>query len=138
MILPIAIILKITSILPKEFDAFSTAWDSVPQENKTLDNLCAKLQMESNKREANKVEAENSTQAAAFVAESDNLKPKPHAKRRLSCTGHIAQNCYTKPCKFCNRKNYKSHDCSRTHTMCSICKRNNHAEENYYSMGPKK
>lgn len=56
-----AIICKITSILPKDFDAFTTAWDSVPQDNKTLDNLCARLQIESGKREASKVRVETSS-----------------------------------------------------------------------------
>ena len=124
-----AVMTKITSILPKEYGGFSTAWDSVQQIDKTLDNFCARLQIEESKLNSNTEEP----QVAFHVA-------RPNLKSRISCNyckkkGHIARECRAKPkqCKYCKRTNHTDGQCFyRNKKFCKICKRTNHNEQDCF------
>lgn len=123
-----AVMSKITSILPKEYSAFSTAWDSVPAAVKTLDNLCARLQIEESKINAAKEELVPVPVTALHAGRRD-------VKSRLTCNkckkkGHIAKDCRTKKaCKYCKRTNHKDDDCYfKNKRYCAVCKRTNHYE----------
>ena len=43
------IMTKIMTVLPEEYKHFGSAWNSVSNVNKTMDNLCARLQGEESK-----------------------------------------------------------------------------------------
>ena len=116
---------KITSILPKEYSGFSTAWDSVQQTDKTLDNLYARLQIEESKLNSNTEEPQ-----VAFHAARLNIKS------RISWNNcNIARECRgkLKPCKYCKRTNHTDGQCLyRNKKFCQICKRTNHNEQDCF------
>ena len=119
---------KITSILPKEYNPFATAWDSVPQGDKTLDNLCARLQTEESKLLSNKDES-----PVVFTAVTSHV-------RNITChkckkQGHYARDCRSRPfngnrpekCKYCKKTNHREAACLyKNGKYCHICKRTNH------------
>lgn len=125
-----AVLTKVSSMLPKEFSNFATAWDSVPLAEKTIDNLCSRLQLEESKMLASKEEI---AETVAFQAGGSNS-----VKDRLTCKickkqGHAATDCKIKrKCKYCKRNNHPSERCFYKPKPCAICKKTNHKQENCY------
>ncbi|KAK3920666.1 Retrovirus-related Pol polyprotein from transposon TNT 1-94 [Frankliniella fusca] len=85
-----AVVTKITSMLPREYSSFATAWDSVPNESKTLDNLCSRLQLEESKILAKK--------KRRAVYENCFFKNKFNNKKCTICKklNHTEEQCYFK------------------------------------------
>lgn len=121
------VISKILTCLPQSLQFFITAWESTPDEKKTLSNLTNRLLAEENRREI-------STKPDEQITFRVNNK-KPENKTKLKCykcqkPGHLKADC--KMCAICKKYNHKEQDCRIKH--CSICKKTNHtADQCYYN-----
>lgn len=110
-------IAKILSSLPDSYKYFKSAWDSTSKEERTLENLTARLLKEEMGKN------QNTTEAIFKTAErSDKLCficKKP---------GHIAKFCKnSKPsCKICKKANHTAENCWKKEKRCNICKKFNH------------
>ena len=106
------IITKITSILPEEFKHFSSAWDSTTEEQKTVENLTSRLMLEEEKSKTTKEES------VAFKATTTN---KHKNKDSIKCF-------------ICKDKGHSMKNCPKaTVKKCSICKKSNHEEKDFFS-----
>lgn len=113
----VAVMSKIVSILPPTLDHFSTAWDSVPQAEKTIENLVHRLQREEDKiKNSSKEDGKSAFLAYKPSTHSEN-KHKDSVKNRISCTrcgglGHSESECRSKVyCKLCRKTNHFTKDC---------------------------
>ncbi|PNF39991.1 hypothetical protein B7P43_G15692 [Cryptotermes secundus] len=131
------IMIKITTILPKDYKRFSTAWDSTATVDRTLDNLVARLMFEEVKCKMTTKEEES----VAFKTVT-KTKSKSHFKC-FNCNqiGDVQINCPNKGkrnCSICKRNNHSEKDCyfrnkdSDTRKQCTVCKKTNHAEKDCY------
>ena len=108
-------IARIMSILPSHFQPhFMTAWDSTPDDQKTIANLKARLIRD--EKRYNPTSSNGSSAAVAF---------KAHHVKCYTCGGdHYADKCPKKqsnarkkafnkfpPCKSCGRTNHEEKDC---------------------------
>lgn len=148
----VAVMSKIVSMLPSSLDHFSTAWDSVPAAEKTVENLVHRLQREEDKIKLNQAESG----PAAFASysrgsagrETKNLDYKDrglnHGKRsrsdkhdhdwqrvkkRRTCYScgsekHLQKDC--KHCSICKKDNHRPEDCFFRSRFCGICKSHTH------------
>lgn len=133
------IITKILVTLPENYKYFVTAWESMPTSDKTLTNLTARLLAEETRNENTDVEEKN----LAFHVVCFNCKT----------TGHKAKNCkkFVRPssnnnklnnlrCFKCNAIGHVANACKfvgldktqKSKLHCSICKKNNHLEQDCY------
>ncbi|KPJ15384.1 hypothetical protein RR48_03174 [Papilio machaon] len=115
------VISKILTCLPNQYKFFITAWESTPDDKKTLTNLTNRLLSEENRFTERKTEYKQ----VAFKAENKNIKCFKCHK-----IGHLKKDC--KMCIFCKRYNHEEKDCKLKNSCCSICKKNNHTEENCF------
>lgn len=101
------VITKLLMTLPDEYSHFSSAWDSTPTADRTLDNLTNRLMVEEyriNSRKADRGEASNKSEAfftkkndASFKkkAQGPNSKDKPQKGRCYKCNSdqHYKADC---------------------------------------------
>lgn len=100
-------ITKITLSLPSQFQHFVSAWESVPAEKRTMDELTARLLIEEQRATSKHGEEESS----ALVLKS--------AGKCFQCgkTGHLKKDCKSKNrgnnihCNYCKKSNHKSKYC---------------------------
>lgn len=120
------IISKILAILPEKYKHFTTAWESTSKTEKTLTNLTARLIAE----EARHKENLDDYNQVAFKSDIKCFKcnePNHIARycknknRDTSKIGHNQKIGFHKQAKFQNERN-----------ICTICKKNNHAEKDCY------
>lgn len=127
------IISKILCIIPEHFKYFISAWESMPDEKKTLSTLTSRLIAEECRNEG----TANSTEGVAFKTEIKCFKCKK--------IGHIAKDCKnsrpgesgsnnnnnSKRCFNCNGIGHIASQCNKK-KICSICKKNNHLEKDCF------
>lgn len=113
------IISKILTCLPNRYMYFTTAWDSTPDDKKTLTNLTNRLLCEENKLD------QNEEKPVALKVEKE--KPKCFKCNKI---GHMKKDC--KLCSICKKYNHLEKDCKFKSYQCSICKKTNHKEENCF------
>ena len=124
------IMTKMMSILPDNFRHFSSAWDSVRGPDKTIEDLCARLQIEESK-----LKTENETDVVSFAANYKN--GKINYKKDTVCflckeKGHVKSRCPKRGCTICKRTNHNEKDCFFREKSCKICKKTNHDEKNCF------
>jgi len=126
-------ITKILNILPEQYKHFSSAWDSVNPDDKTLENLISRLTLE----EAKIGSSSTSNNEVAFKA----IKKENRERQCFNCKsyGHVQRDCRKKnrQCGICKKTNHSEKDCffrnkDGNSTQCTICKRTNHTEENCF------
>lgn len=118
---------KILTCLPNNLRYFITAWESTPEDKKTLLNLTNRLLNEENrmeKQKSNKVENQLAFQAIKNERSSKIKCFKCHK------VGHVKKDC--KMCSICKKYNHEENNCKYKGNQCTICKKNNHNEENCY------
>lgn len=101
------VITKILMSLPEQFKHFRSAWESVPVDNQSLEELTSRLLLEEERCKS----LENATALATKTSE------KPQGKKCYICSkvGHIARDCYFRHKKQKNEKK-----------VCSFCRKNGH------------
>jgi hypothetical protein len=113
------VITKILTILPEQYKYFSSAWDSVSEDLKTVENLCGRLQLEKSKIR--------------------NQEKQENINRYIKCYrcdsfGHVRAQCKkTLKCEHCKKDNHEEKDCfAKNKKACSICRKTNHAEKDCF------
>ncbi|XP_073996174.1 uncharacterized protein [Rhodnius prolixus] len=105
---------KILTSLDSKYRHFWSAWESTPNEEKTLSNLITRLANEEKRFSCSE------DVAVAFKSEIKNKTNRSYSTpvKCFSCSkpGHIS--------KFCSNR--------RQSKFCKICKKNNHDEKNCY------
>lgn len=125
------LIAKILGTLPQEFKHFRSAWESTTKEERTLENLTARLTAE----EERMAEKDKPINAIAY-------KTKERKCYKCNSTGHIAwqwkykTNCENdkEKCFRCNEEGHRAAMCKQKAEgkFCSICKKTNHIKENCF------
>lgn len=119
------VISKILTCLPSSLNYFITAWESTPDEKKTLTNLTNRLLSEETRIENKKsIKTESELVFQAVKKGNSNIKCF-----KCNKTGHIKRDC--KMCSIC-KKFHAEKDCKFKDKQCSICKKTNHKEENCF------
>lgn len=116
------IISKILSCLPEKYKFFITAWESTPENNKTLENLTNRLLSE----ESRNLVEEKETEPVAFKASHEKNKLKNIKCFRCGKVGHIKSQC--KACGICKNM-HPGKECKEKEKQCKICKKTNHKED---------
>ena len=100
-----AVITKILWTLPPTFRSLVSAWDSTPADERTLQNLTARLLKE---EEMNKKVASHSQddKAETFVAHGGGHRQRPSSGRSKPKNGK-----FTGECNHCKKKGHKIVDC---------------------------
>ena len=106
------IVAKILSTLPKSFEHMETAWDSMPVDDKTLDNLRARLI-----QEERKIKRRQSESNVPRHEEREALKANYHPPRRDAPNDHPSNKA-----PFNRSENHQY----RPNRYCSVCHRTNH------------
>jgi len=121
------VIQKIIKILPPAYKQFRSAWDS--ESNKTLDQLCVRLQMEESNLKGDREEKTT----VAFHSQSKRHSDR-HDKTCYKCnkTGHVAKQCIA--CSICFKSNHRTEQHrNQPHEKkpytCVICKMFNHTTD---------
>ncbi|CAB0030734.1 unnamed protein product [Trichogramma brassicae] len=114
------IMAKIISTLPSKYNAFISAWDSVPDTNQTMDKLRERLLREETRMSADD-DIPRAFAATTIDAKNNGRKQPGDKKKSLVCNyckkpGHIARYCYAKKRanKSQKKENESSGDNSRT------------------------
>lgn len=94
------VISKILTCLPNQYKFFITAWESTPDDKKTLTNLTNRLLSEENRFIERRIEYKQ----VAFKTENKNIKCF-----KCNKIGHLKKDC--KMCIFCKRYNHEEKDC---------------------------
>lgn len=135
------LITKILTILPPQYKHFESAWDSTSEENKTLENLRARLLKE---EEGMKIRSSNQSGSVAFHAKKfngncDNCGKYSH--KRADCRSNSGkskqeqkknQNTLSfKHCNKCNKNGHSDEYCwkDKNFPECKYCKKTNHPED---------
>ena len=121
------IMTRVLSALPKKFNHFHSAWESVDDAKKTLDNLNTRLLNEELRLRGQETsrESNHENDREAFFVKSSNNKPahhknnsgnKKHGNGSQMCSnchrsGHSKPECYR--CFICKRVGHKSHKCPK-------------------------
>lgn len=113
------LIARVLSILPERFSFFTSAWESTPKTEKTLENLMARLTAEEEKKAADNKE---STAFNVNVNANSGDRFKTYKCHKCHKTGHIARQCKNKkgfpPCSYCKKTNHLTKNCFfRTKTL---------------------
>ncbi|CAK9813801.1 Retrovirus-related Pol polyprotein from transposon TNT 1-94 [Anthophora plagiata] len=119
------ILTRILSILPKKFNHFHSAWDSVEDKKKTLENLTARLMTE----EVRTLEQDSSEDMAVALL----------MKRRSSNTSFSKNNYHHRPNQDERRKNFSGcYTCGKTDHIrkdcvgCHVCGSKGHLSRNCF------
>lgn len=146
------LISKILSTLPQDYRHFLSAWDSTETNQKTLDNLTARLLAEEMRNKTAEMEGE--TIACKVNTNRNNQLTKPnHCSRDFkpfnkhktntqrspgpNIQGHASGSSSNrmktnwKGCSICKKTNHSEKDCFYR-KQCTICKKVNHTEEDCY------
>lgn len=128
------IISKVLATLPESFRSFATAWESTPKEERTLENLTARLLTE----EVRNTEVGESERESAVAF-------KTVTKKCFTCNnfGHTAKTCKKqakdsskeKRCFVCNKPGHFARTCPKAegkNVLCRICKKTNHSEKDCF------
>lgn len=113
---------RILSLLPQKFNHFHSAWDSVEDSKRTVDNLTTRLMSEEMRFAGQEVSYEKST---ALVADKNkpktfyprqnntNLENKKQGSTCFNCgkPGHVKKECFR--CYICKKGGHKSDKCYR-------------------------
>lgn len=107
--------------LPEQYKYFRSAWESVPMENQTLEELTVRLLIEE--------ERMKSLEGASVLASTSNKRHFKHKRderdlKKIKCficqkPGHIAKNCFkneeskpnVKKCQVCKKARHTSTNC---------------------------
>lgn len=115
---------RILSSLPKRFNHFHSAWDSVDDKKKTLENLTARLMAEELRLQEQEDTHETSTALLANFkvgnkgSKNDMYKQVKNGsdgrKQASTCyncgkSGHLKRDCFR--CYICKKKGHKSNNC---------------------------
>ena len=110
------VITRVLSSLPKDYSHFHSAWDSVEQKKKTLENLIARLMSEEQRLPQKEEKKQSTALIANNNAKSDNVQV--YNKNKSGGKGIVCYNC--------NRPNHVKKDCFR----CWNCKQKGHRSNN--------
>ena len=115
------IINKILNTLPDEYRHFHSAWDSVQEKDKTINNLMARLQIE---------EARIKPNVDEEIAEAHVARKKPDYLKKVKC-----HNCgkYRHMKKDCWKKENKIEDSQR----CFECGKRGHVKKDCWTLQKK-
>jgi hypothetical protein len=102
------IITRILTSLPRKFNHFHSAWDSVDETKKTLDSLTTRLITEESRWKSD----DEKEESVALVTKTNS-----HRKEQPKQSNASGGKCFN-----CGRTGHQKKDCTR----CFICKRNNH------------
>lgn len=110
------LITQILTTLPKKFNHFHSAWDSVNEKKKTLDSLTIRLIIEESRWKEDEYHQEASVALATKgnYQRRDQQKQSSSGKQGLSCfncrrVGHLKKDCFR--CFVCKRKGHTSKNC---------------------------
>lgn len=127
------LISKILATLPEEFKYFASAWESTERNEKTLDNLTARLIAEEMRNSGRQTDEK----PVAFKV----TNKKCHKCDKI---GHFAKDCRTKfktndketRCFKYNKLGHYAINCNdkqlKNEKTCSICKKNNHEDKDCF------
>ena len=101
-----AIMAKVLGSLPVKFNALQTAWDSVPEERQTLDNLLERLLKEERRLEGD----DDVTRALAAVSLGGNKKKKFAANQNNNSEKNRESRNTSVDCFYCKRKGHLARD----------------------------
>lgn len=131
------------TVLPEKYKHFSTAWDSTPKTDKTIEKLIQRLSLEEDKYKLPKEEkpvvsfkAEAKKDVTCYgCGKKGHIKPQCIANKGNNGGDRREQNSGPKPCSICkvNFKkmltNHTAENCKYKDKACKTCKNMNHQTE---------
>lgn len=110
------LITRILSSLPKNFVYFHSAWDSVSEDKKTLENLTARLMAEELRMPTQGVFKKSAALIADAPVKKENQQNSFNDDKKKKCfncgkPGHIKKKCFR--CYHCKEKGHKSFNCPK-------------------------
>ena len=104
-----AIMAKVLGSLPVKYNALQTAWDSVPEESQTLDNLLERLLKEERRLEGD----DDVTRALAAVSLGGYKKKKFATNQNNNSEKNRESRNTSVECFYCKRKGHLARDCRK-------------------------
>jgi hypothetical protein len=109
---------KILMGLPPDFNYFISAWESVPSDKQSVNELVSRLYIEEERMKSQGVKTESAYASQKF----QNTSARKFSVTSNNCNicrkqGHLAKDCYLKKnfdlklCFHCNKPNHKAKDC---------------------------
>lgn len=114
---------RILSLLPQKFNHLHSAWDSVEDGKRTVDNLTTRLMAQESRLSNQETTHEKSMALVAGIKiklrnfypqqSNSNYENKKQGPNFFNCgmTGHLKKDCYR--CYICKKKGHKSNNCFR-------------------------
>ena len=118
-----SIITKVIMSLPEKYRHFSSAWESVPLKNQTVENLTARLLVEEERFKAVETEVALAAKWESKYKKNARSSEKQQEKGRVSDSSNKTK--YR--CHNCNEVGHFRKDCKRPERRhCSYCKKSGH------------
>lgn len=124
------IVSKILTSLPEEYKYFISAWESVAMQERTLENLTARLLMEESR---NKTCGEEEGAVAFRASEQKCYKCNEKGHIARTCKNASKNSNNVRRCYNCNSTEHLSKNCTKSRKQrCKICKKDNHQEKDCF------